>query len=86
MVRPEYAEDPLFRKRFEREVSALGRVQGAHTARLAGSGTDGELVWVATEYIPGPTLAEAVDERSARRPGSCCTTGLPVRCGPARSP
>ncbi|MFD4599104.1 protein kinase [Streptomyces sp. NPDC058464] len=63
VVRPEYAEDPLFRKRFEREVSALGRVQGAHTARLLGSGTDGELLWVATEYIPGPTLAEAVDAR-----------------------
>ncbi|GGM90763.1 protein kinase domain-containing protein [Streptomyces fuscichromogenes] len=63
VVRPEYAEDPLFRKRFDREVSALGRVQGAHTARLLGSGTDDELLWVATEYIPGPTLAEAVDAR-----------------------
>ncbi|MFF7470484.1 protein kinase [Streptomyces sp. NPDC008092] len=63
VVRPEYAEDPLFRKRFDREVSALGRVQGAHTARLLGSGTDGDLLWVATEYIPGPTLAEAVDAR-----------------------
>ncbi|MFK0160082.1 ricin-type beta-trefoil lectin domain protein [Streptomyces sp. NPDC090493] len=63
VVRPEYAEDPLFRKRFEREVGALGRAQGAHTARLLGSGSDGELLWVAAEYIPGPDLAEAVDER-----------------------
>lgn len=28
VIRPEYAEDPLFRKRFEREVGALDRVQG----------------------------------------------------------
>ncbi|MGW0948669.1 protein kinase domain-containing protein [Streptomyces sp. NPDC002623] len=63
VVRPEYAEDPVFRRRFEREISALGRVQGAHTARLLGSGSDEGLVWVATEYIAGPTLAEAVDAR-----------------------
>ncbi|MER7180034.1 protein kinase [Streptomyces hyaluromycini] len=63
VVRPEYAEDPRFRKRFEREVGALGRVQGAHVVRLLDSGCDEDLVWVATEYIPGPTLAELVDAR-----------------------
>ncbi|MEV6511307.1 protein kinase [Streptomyces sp. NPDC051642] len=63
VIRPEYAEDPLFRKRFEREVGALGRIRGAHIVRLLGSGCDEDLVWVATEYIPGPTLAELVDAR-----------------------
>ncbi|WP_416959711.1 protein kinase domain-containing protein [Streptomyces sp. Agncl-13] len=61
VIRPEYAEDPLFRRRFEREVGALDRIRGAHIVRLLGSGCDEELVWVATEYIPGPTLAELVD-------------------------
>ena len=61
VIRPEYAEDPLFRRRFEREVGALDRIQGAHIVRLLGSGCDEDLVWVATEYIPGPTLAEVVD-------------------------
>jgi serine/threonine protein kinase len=63
VIRPEYAEDPLFRKRFEREVGALDRVQGAHIVRLMGSGCDEDLVWVATEYIPGPTLSEVVTQR-----------------------
>jgi serine/threonine protein kinase len=63
VIRPEYAEDPLFRKRFEREVGALDRIQGAHIVRLLGSGCDEDLVWVATEYIPGPTLSELVDAR-----------------------
>ncbi|MEU1167194.1 serine/threonine-protein kinase [Streptomyces sp. NPDC005921] len=63
VIRPEYAEDPKFRRRFEREVGALGRVRGAHTVRLMGSGHEGNLLWVATEYIPGPTLEEAVDGR-----------------------
>ncbi|MGW7425659.1 protein kinase domain-containing protein [Streptomyces sp. NPDC054813] len=63
VVRPEYAEDPRFRKRFEREVGALDRVQGAHIVRLLDSGCDEDLVWVATEYVPGPTLAELVEDR-----------------------
>ena len=63
VIRPEYADDPLFRRRFEREVGALDRIQGAHIVRLLGSGCDEDLVWVATEYIPGPTLAELVDAR-----------------------
>ncbi|WP_246144129.1 protein kinase domain-containing protein [Actinacidiphila oryziradicis] len=63
VLRSEYAEDPRFRKRFEREIDALARVQSAHTAQLMGSGCDEALVWVATEYTPGPTLAEAVTAR-----------------------
>lgn len=63
VIRPEYAEDPRFRKRFAREVDALGSVQGAHTVRLLGSGSDEDLLWVATEYIPGPTLEDAVEAR-----------------------
>ena len=63
VIRPEYAEDPQFRKRFEREVGALDRIQGAHIVRLLGSGCDEDLVWVATEYVPGPTLAEVVAAR-----------------------
>ncbi|MFF2124109.1 protein kinase [Streptomyces olivochromogenes] len=63
VIRPEYAEDPLFRKRFEREIGALDRVEGAHIVRLMGSGCDEDLVWVATEYIPGPTLSDVVTER-----------------------
>ncbi|MFE3410128.1 serine/threonine-protein kinase [Streptomyces mirabilis] len=63
VIRPEYAEDPLFRKRFEREVGALDRVKGAHIVRLMGSGCYEDLVWVATEYIPGPTLSDVVTER-----------------------
>ncbi|WP_260695572.1 protein kinase domain-containing protein [Streptomyces sp. IB201691-2A2] len=63
VIRSEYAEDPLFRRRFEREVGALDRVRGAHIVRLLGSGFDEDMVWVATEYVPGPTLDEVVTAR-----------------------
>ncbi|WP_265569006.1 serine/threonine protein kinase [Streptomyces hygroscopicus] len=62
VIRPEFAGDAQFRKRFEREVAALARVQGPYLARLMGSGLDGDQVWMATEYIPAPSLSEAVKE------------------------
>ncbi|MEY9871363.1 serine/threonine protein kinase [Streptacidiphilus sp. MAP12-33] len=60
VIRPEYADDEGFRRRFERESAALARVRGEQAAVLLGSGYDGDLLWMATEYIPGPTLSEAV--------------------------
>ncbi|AEW99382.1 serine/threonine-protein kinase [Streptantibioticus cattleyicolor] len=62
VIRPEYAEDPRFRRRFEREVDAVGRVHGRYTAALLGSGfDDAEHLWLATAYVPGPSLGDAVD-------------------------
>lgn len=59
VIRPEYAEDPQFRLRFEREATALARVRGDHTALLLNTGLDGDLVWMATDYIPGLSLSAA---------------------------
>ena len=60
VIRPEYAEDDGFRRRFERESEALGRVHGEQAAVLLGTGLDGDLLWMATDYIPGLNLSEAV--------------------------
>jgi serine/threonine protein kinase len=61
VIRPEYAEDPRFRRRFEREVEAVGRVHGRYTAGLLGSGFDeDEHLWMATAYVPGLSLDDAV--------------------------
>ncbi|WP_405583876.1 protein kinase domain-containing protein [Streptomyces sp. NBC_01190] len=61
VIRSEYAEDERFRRRFEREVAAVRRVHGTYTAELLGSGyDDDELLWMATAYVPGLSLADAV--------------------------
>ncbi|MFF2964667.1 protein kinase [Streptomyces sp. NPDC057963] len=61
VIRSEYAEDERFRRRFEREVEAVRRVHGTYTAELLGSGYDrDELLWMATAYVPGLSLADAV--------------------------
>ncbi|MER5789510.1 serine/threonine-protein kinase [Streptomyces sp. NPDC001980] len=61
VIRPEYAEDERFRRRFNREVATVRRVQGTHTAALLDSGFDDEeRLWMATAYVPGLSLADAV--------------------------
>lgn len=65
VIRPEYAEDPRFRRRFEREASVHDRLRTPHTPRLCGTGFEDELLWMATEYLPGFDLAEAVQETGA---------------------
>ncbi|MEE1765045.1 MULTISPECIES: serine/threonine-protein kinase [unclassified Streptomyces] len=62
VIRPEYAEDERFRRRFEREASVHGRVRTPRMPRLAGTGFRDELLWMATEFLPGLDLAAAVHE------------------------
>ncbi|MCX5305980.1 MULTISPECIES: serine/threonine-protein kinase [Streptomyces] len=63
VVRPELAEDATFRRRFRREVEAARRVRGAYTAELIDADADGTPPWLATLYVPGPSLSQAVNRR-----------------------
>ncbi|WP_456294133.1 serine/threonine-protein kinase [Streptomyces lydicus] len=60
VIRPELADDPEFRRRFHQEVAAAQQVHGLHTAPVIDSDTDGPQPWLATAFVPGPTLAAAV--------------------------
>ncbi len=60
-IRDELAADPEFRTRFGREVAAARRVSGVFTAQVVDADVDGPVAWMATAYVPGPSLAEAVD-------------------------
>ncbi|MFJ3858522.1 serine/threonine-protein kinase [Streptomyces sp. NPDC090085] len=63
VVRAELAEDVSFRRRFRREVEAARRVRGAYTAELIDADVEGVPPWLATVYVPGPSLSEAVERR-----------------------
>ncbi|WP_340383994.1 protein kinase [Streptomyces sp. SS7] len=62
VIRPEMAEDSNFRIRFRREVAAAAAVGGVYTAPVLDAAPDAETPWLATAYVAGPTLAEAVAE------------------------
>lgn len=59
-IRTELADDPSFRTRFAREVAAAQKVNGIFTAPLVDADLNGPVPWLATTYIPGPSLADAV--------------------------
>ncbi|RKN43783.1 serine/threonine-protein kinase [Streptomyces hoynatensis] len=61
LVHQELAADPEFRRRFAREVAAARQVGGRWTAPVLGSDTESATPWVATGYMPGPSLQEAVE-------------------------
>jgi hypothetical protein len=60
VVHPELARDPEFMRRFRREVEAAESVSGVYTAPVVGAGPDDSPPWLATAYVPGPSLAELV--------------------------
>ncbi|WP_371579943.1 protein kinase [Streptomyces sp. NBC_01314] len=62
VIRQEFAQDPEFLRRFAREVQAARRVQGAYTAAVLDSSTEGPQPWLASAYVAGPSLARAVFE------------------------
>jgi len=61
VLRPELADDPDFRRRFRREVSALMRVRGLCTVRVIEADTESPRPFMVTEYAEGPSLAEYID-------------------------
>src|SRR5690242_2159710 len=63
VVRAEFADDVEFRHRFRQEVAAARRVHGAFTAEVVDADTEGYRPWLATAYVPGPSLHEVVTTR-----------------------
>ena len=61
LIRAELAADPEFRARFAREVAAARHVSGIFTAPVVDADPDAPQPWLVTAYVPGPSLADAVD-------------------------
>jgi hypothetical protein len=60
VIKAEYADDPAFRRRFGREIATAQRVQGYYTAPVIDAGPQAPQPWLATAYVPGPSLRETV--------------------------
>jgi eukaryotic-like serine/threonine-protein kinase len=62
VIRADLAEDAEFRARFRREIAVARTVSGLFTAPVIDADVDGPVPWLATAYVRGPSLAEAVSE------------------------
>ncbi|GAA2095407.1 hypothetical protein GCM10009801_64160 [Streptomyces albiaxialis] len=68
LVRSDLAEEPDFRRRFAREVRAARQVGGEWTAPVLDAEPDAPRPWLATGYLPGVPLDDAVRAQSEPLP------------------
>ncbi|MFE7355548.1 serine/threonine-protein kinase [Streptomyces sp. NPDC057543] len=78
VVHRHYSQDPEFRARFRQEVGAARRVSGAFTAPVVDADPEAARPWMATLYVPGPTLSDQVKRNGPMAPAELrrLTAGL----------
>src|ERR1700735_5695339 len=59
-VKVELAEEAGFRTRFAQEVAAARKVSGVFTAAVVEADPDADLPWLATAYVPAPSLRRLI--------------------------
>ncbi|WP_406413726.1 serine/threonine protein kinase [Streptomyces halstedii] len=69
VIRDEISDHPEALARFRREVATVRTVRSAWTAQLVDASLDAPPYWLATEYVAGPTLRQAVEESGPFPPG-----------------
>ena len=70
VVRAEFGDDEEFRDRFRHEVIAAQRVHGLYTAQVLDADPDAQPPWLATAYVPGLSLQQAVTKHGPLPPDS----------------
>ncbi|MER6617533.1 bifunctional serine/threonine-protein kinase/ABC transporter substrate-binding protein [Streptomyces xantholiticus] len=60
VIQPEYGGQPEFRARFRRETTSARRVANPWVVPVLGADTEAGAPWLATAFVPGPSLEEAV--------------------------
>ncbi|WP_460071512.1 bifunctional serine/threonine-protein kinase/ABC transporter substrate-binding protein [Streptomyces sp. YKOK-I1] len=75
VIQAEYAEDPGFRERFRREADTARRMTSPWVAPLVDADPEAEQPWLATVFVPGPSLAEAVAAYGPLPAGTLRTLG-----------
>ena len=59
-IKVELAEEAGFRTRFAQEVAAARKVSGVFTAAVVEADPDADLPWLATAYVPAPSLRRLI--------------------------
>ncbi|SBT88798.1 Serine/threonine protein kinase [Streptomyces sp. DI166] len=62
VVHAQYAADAVFRTRFRQEIEAVRKVSGAFTAPVVDADPEADRPWMATQYVPGRSLASRIRE------------------------
>jgi outer membrane protein assembly factor BamB len=63
IIHADLDRDPAFVSRFRSEVSAARKISGLYTAAVVAAGIDTSPLWLATAFVPGPSLDDIVTRR-----------------------
>lgn len=78
VIRAEHAADAHFRARFRREARLAARVRGRWVVPVTGADPEARAPWLATAFVPGPSLAEAVAAHGPLPPRTVLVLGRRV--------
>jgi serine/threonine-protein kinase len=68
VMHPHLADDEQFIARFHREAKSAARMSNPNVVQVFDQGTDGDVVYLAMELVPGRTLRDLLDERGVLSP------------------
>ena len=69
LLHPHLAKDAQVRRYFSQELVSARKVQGFCLAQIVDADAEADRPWIATEYIEGPTLSQAVRQDGPRAGG-----------------
>ena len=72
------ADDEAFTARFIREARSAARLSHPNVVQVYDQGSDGDLLYLAMEYLPGRTLRDVLVERGVLTPREALTVFEPV--------
>lgn len=88
LLRHEISDDARARERLAREVTAQKLVRNDNIVRILDAELDSPEAFVVTEFVPGPTLEDAVGAHGGLHPEAVREIGLVMGrpCGPSTVP
>jgi len=78
VMHPHLADDEQFVARFHREAKAAARMSHPNVVSVFDQGADDEIVYLVMEHVPGTTLRDLLNERSALTPGEALSVLEPL--------
>ena len=78
IMHPGLAEDAQFVSRFVREAKSAARLTDPHVVAVYDQGEDGDVVYLAMEYVPGRTVRDVLKEHGRLSPEQALTIMDPV--------
>ncbi|SKA36659.1 Serine/threonine protein kinase [Marinactinospora thermotolerans DSM 45154] len=78
LIHPDLSDDEDFRRRFAREVESARRVARFSTAAVLDARLDGDPLFIVSEYVAGPNLAQAIAAEGPMQGGTLDSLAMGV--------